>query len=172
MGTLPSGRSFVAGEIETAAYLNSLSTAVNFLLNPPRAQVFNSAAQSVNNATFTGMTFDSEQYDSDTIHNPGSFPTRFTPQTPGLYAVSGQISWSSNVTGVRLSVLYLNGVAVAQNDIPTGSGNLDVQVAKEIYCNGSTDYLELVGWQNSGAALNVVAGLANTWFSCRWVANS
>jgi hypothetical protein len=71
-----------------------------------------------------------------------------------------------------LSVLYLNGVSVAQNDIPTGSGNLDVQVAKEIYCNGSTDYLELVAWQNSGVALNAAAGLANTWFSCRWVANS
>lgn len=172
MGALPIARTFIASEIETATFMNSLSTAVNFLLNPPRTQCFTSVGILIPTATFIAISCDTEQYDSDNIHNPAVNPSRFTPQTAGLYQLSGQIAWPSNVTGVRLVNLYLNGAQAAQNDIPAAAGNLDVEVQKEIYFNGSTDYAELVGWQNSGAGLTVVGGLANTWFSARWVANS
>jgi hypothetical protein len=168
---LPSARTFIAGETETAAYLNSVGAAVGFLLNPPRVMCYNSAAHTMVSGTPLMLTFDSEQYDTDTIHNPASNPSRLIPQTPGLYHVEGQIAFAANATGARQAAIYFNSTTQsAFSSLPTGSGV--IQISKDIVFNGSSDYVELQGLQTSGGNLNDSAGPSLTWFSCRWVANS
>jgi hypothetical protein len=169
---LPIARTFVPGEIETGAFMNSLSAAVAFLLNPPRALCYPSGSQTLATGTATAITMDSEAYDTDNMHNPGVNPTRFTPQTPGLYEVTAQIGYVGNATGLRQVAIYLNGaVQCITNPGATGATQY-VQVEKEIYCNGSTDYMEMLGTQTSGGNLNTGGGVNTTFFQARWVAQS
>ena len=62
----------VGGKI-TAAWANSdVRDAVNFLIAPPRVHAYASAAQTLASPTVTLITFDSEQYDTDTMHSTAS----------------------------------------------------------------------------------------------------
>jgi hypothetical protein len=169
---LPSARTFIAGETETAAFMNSLSTAVGFLLAPPRALCYPSGGQVLTTGVATAITMDSEAYDTDNMHNPGVNPTRFTPQTAGLYEVTAQIGFVGAAGGLRQVAIYLNGaVQCITNPGATGVTQY-VQVEKEIYLNGSSDYMEMFGTQTSGGNLSTGGGVATTFLQARWVAVS
>jgi hypothetical protein len=171
MGSLPIARTFIAGEVENGTYMNSLSLAVAFLLNPPRTMCYNSAVHTMTSGTPLMFTWDTEQYDTDGIHSPTTNPSRLTPQTAGLYHVEGQIDFAASAVGARqVGILFNGSTAAAYDTQPTGSAVL--QCSKDIYFNGTTDYVELQGLQTSGGNLNDTAGPGLTWFSCRWVANS
>ena len=51
------------------------------------ARVHNSANISVSDSTWTSMTFDSERYDTDSIHSTASNTSRLTCVTAGKYLI-------------------------------------------------------------------------------------
>lgn len=172
MGTVPTARTFVAGETETAAYLNSVSQAVNFILDPPRCRAYPSAATSVANVTYVAIPLDTEVYDTDNIHATTN-NTRFTCQTAGLYLVVAQMAFATSSAGVRLLQVRLNGSAnpvVSVELVPT-TMTTSIQGVGEVQMNVG-DYIELYAYQSSGGALNVNSGVISTFLDCRWVARS
>jgi hypothetical protein len=48
-------------------------------------RVYNSGNQTISNATWTDLTFDSELYDTDTMHDTSSNTNRITFTTAGVY---------------------------------------------------------------------------------------
>lgn len=122
------------------------------------ARVYNSANISVSNATVTALTFNSERFDTDSIHSTASNTSRLTATTAGVYQITGHVRWASNATGSRLLYIRENGTAaISYEQIAAsvnGEGIMDVTALWKL---AAGEYVELVTWQNSGGALNVEA---------------
>ena len=73
------------------------------------ARVYNSAAQSITTSSATALTFDTERYDTDTIHSTSVNTSRLTCITAGIYIISGQMEFASNTVGLREVFIQLNG---------------------------------------------------------------
>ncbi len=147
--------------------------ALDFILSPPRCLVYQTATSSTTNGSNTVITFDTEQYDTDTMHSTSVNTGRITATTTGLYMVFGQVCMASNATGTRtLSVVKNGATTVANSRLQSViATNAYIDVECEVQMTGG-DYVELNMLQTSGGALSTVAGLGNTWFSARWVATS
>ena len=162
----------VAGQAARAGVqFNNLAAQVAFLLDPPFAFAFQSVAQSIPNGTPTPITMDQELVDTDNVHSLTVNTSRLTIVTAGRYRVVGQVAWTNNATGFRGVRLNKNGnlTSISRVSVATGVGNY-MQVYDEILC-AVGDYIELVGEQNSGAALTTAAAGADpsqTFIKSRW----
>jgi len=112
------------------------------------------------NTTNTKITFDTKEY--DTANAVSS--SRFTPTVAGYYMVGGCLTLPSVTTGYSVTaIIFKNGsfyknLASGQSG-PANYGTSEGSVL--VYLNGSTDYIELYGYQYSGggaATLGVGVG--------------
>lgn len=132
------------------------------------ARVFNSAAISIPNTTFTILTFNTERYDNDGIHSISVNTGRLTAQTEGYYAIFAMIAFAVNSTGGRIVAIKLNGTTliVAATFDAGATGNLDEQSVTTIWFMNVGDYIEVEVWQNSSGALDIaVSGFLSPEFA-------
>lgn len=123
------------------------------------AHVTHNAAQSIANATLTKLAFNTERFDTDTIHDNATNNTRLTCKTAGKYLIIGQVAFATNATGeARIAQIKFNNVdyiGVAYRK-PIGGGVVETLVEiSTVYDLAVNDYVELVVYQDSGGALNV-----------------
>lgn len=169
---VPVQDTFAVGEILTAALMNkNVRDAVNFLENPPIFRGYQGTAQSVPNATFTDITFDSETVDSYGGHSTTTNNQRYTAQVAGWYLVTGAIEWAGNGTGRRLTTVAVNGSEVEEIEVATTATpvHLAVLVSDLVFLNVG-DYVTLRGYQSSGAALSTFSsGSSTSYMDVLWV---
>lgn len=159
------------GDVISQSQLQSqLYNGLTFLLNPPVAMLAQSSVQSMANNAFTTITWPTPVLDTYGGYNSGS-PTRYTPTQSGYYYSLGSIGFSTSSAGGRLATTKKNGNFNAQTMSGAGSGNFNavVQTSNFTSCNGTTDYLELAGNQDSGSAINSVTAWTTWWIW--WVHN-
>lgn len=175
MATVPVFRTWTAGEIVTAAFMNTnIRDAGNFLLGRPVAELRQAAAQSIATSAFVAFLLETEDLDTDNGHSTVTNLSRYTGATPGWYRFSGGTSYATNATGKRYALWGLNGTNVngTHANIPAITGNPSHVAArtKHIQLNGTTDYVELLGFQDSGGALlTAVGGAEQPNMSVAWV---
>lgn len=175
MGTIPILRTWVAGEMVTAAYFNTnIRDAGNFLLATPTFQGRQSITQSLANATNVAILVDTEIIDSDNGHSTVTNTSRFTPATPGYYQLGGGVGWALNTTGLRCTWWAFNNATVVatQNKLNACTGAATCLPARTKFMgfNGTTDYAEIMSFQNSGGALNTsVSNEEASDFNAHWV---
>jgi hypothetical protein len=119
--------------------------------------VSNSAAISVPNTTFTALTFDTEQVDTDAYHSTSSNTSRITIPAgkTGTFLIIGAVTWNANATGDRYLSLRLNGNAIgSQLHMGTAAGK-NFGIFETIYSLTAGDYIELFAYQASGGSLDV-----------------
>jgi hypothetical protein len=94
----------------------------------------------ISNATFQKVTFETEVFDT----NNNFASSRFTPTVAGYYQINTVIDMGSTVTYGN-SAIAKNGTAVIYGSGGTISAAAElISVANGIiYCNGSTDYIEI-----------------------------
>jgi len=120
------------------------------------ALVYKSADQSIPNLTWTTLTFDSEAYDTDGIHDPSTNNSRLTCRTAGKYLVYFALNWHGNDTGYRHTRLRKNGATFAQPLIFNPGGTVETILAGVIVLDLSVgDYVEVMVYQNTGSALDI-----------------
>lgn len=123
-----------------------------------------STGTSVPSGTFTAMSWDTDVVDDSGMHNPASNPTRITPTKAGWYQTFGKVAFVSDTGGVgrRGSGVALNGTLVDQTLYQAPSGGAPYAAVPNIlvFCNGTTDYLELKAFQDSGATRTTISGSA------------
>lgn len=134
-----------------------------------RCRLHKSAAQSTANGAATGITFDVEDVDTDSMHDAVN-PTRVTARTPGLYLAIGTVLFDGvSATGARAAWVRANGVAAGTPTAPGPSpgqhaaapgGAATIMQALVLARLVVGDYLELMALQSSGGALNVFASEA------------
>jgi len=121
------------------------------------ARVERTSDLAIGNASWTAVTWDTERVDTDGIWAAGT-PTRFTPQHAGYYTVEGCINFLSNATGLRGIAVRLNGTTVVRMQQLAAINGADTALAVTAgghLFNGSTDYAEIMCYQNSGGNLNL-----------------
>lgn len=172
MTALPTIPNFVDGILPTSQ-LVQLADVLDFLMQPPIAELRSSAAQSLATATWTGIDLAAEDQDSVDGHDNSTNPSRYTAVYPGRYLLGGGVGYASNVTGRRGARFAVNGTAVTNSEamIPAITGGVGTSVAarsKTVYL-GVGDYAELQGFQDSGGALNTGTGNGGSHFTVLWV---
>lgn len=114
--------------------------------------------------TYTKCNFQTEEYDTN-----GNFASStFTPTVAGYY----QVNWGADIyiagggTGFN-AALYKNGtLAQSGNAIFSGSATeLEIVGSALIYCNGSTDYLDVYVRATGGSARQTYAQRPYTYFN-------
>jgi hypothetical protein len=120
------------------------------------------AAQSINNATDTIVTFPTESYDTDGFHSTSTNTSRITIPSgkAGYYAFTGVLHFADNATGIRTMELLKNGTALGTvTRGPNPQAGLDFFMPFSFVANAAvSDYFEMRVYQNSGGALNCQTG--------------
>ena len=105
---------------------------------PAFSAYYAGAGQSISANTWTKITFNTEEYDT----NNNFASNRFTPTVAGYYQVNTGFRMSNNATQSVLSV-WKNG-AEYKRCTDLGVNNIQTLFgASLVYCNGSTDYIEI-----------------------------
>lgn len=128
------------------------------ILNPPRCQVYNSANQSASNDVDLLVAFNSERYDTDSMHDTVIDNERVFFNTAGIYVVTFNGTFAANAAGDRKAAIYKNGVeqighralTPASASFTTGL-SLTIQEAFEV-----GDNIRVRVRQDSGGALNLL----------------
>lgn len=170
MATLPAPDTFAAGEKVTALKLNAnVRDNVNFLLNPPTSQVFQTAQQNfATSGSFIVITWDTELYDTDNMVNLGTQNDRITIVTPGLYSVTLAFSFATNGTGIRIARVLKNGATEVARETSAGLAGTSASMVVSIDLRlAAGDYLVAQGQQTSGGALS--SSTTPCFMSARWV---
>ena len=121
------------------------------------ARVYNSANLSIPNTTWTDFTFDTERYDTDTIHSTGTNTGQLTCKTAGKYLIIGQVQWDINAVGSRFVGIFLNNTTyldIVETETNTIATRYTSQNISTIYQLAVNEYVTFRGNQNSGGALN------------------
>lgn len=148
--------------------------------NPPTVRVTKSAGQNITNSTDTAITWDTEAWDTDTMHSTSSNTSRLTATTAGKYSFTFQTDWDRNVSNTRAAFIVKNNNAAS----PVALGN--IRLASGIQSNGGTDkeisvsgtvalaageYIEAYVFQDSGGTRVFGAGnSALASFEMTWLA--
>jgi hypothetical protein len=127
--------------------------------------------QSITNSTFTKLTFNAFEF--NTAGSMFSSST-FTPTLAGYYQISGGMSNLSGNTPTRTILsIFKNGSGYAGLGDYTASSSYRTYGSTLVYCNGSTDYIEMYVYL-AGSSLSVDYGIStgvgyNTYFSASLV---
>ena len=139
----------------------------NQAVNGPAFMAYASATLSISTATFTKVRFNTTQIDTNSNFDTTNY--RFTPTISGYYQVSSTVAIYGNTltTGFTEICLYKNGAQYKfGNSIPLVlTTENQMVVSSLVYLNGSTDYIEIYAYQNSGSTLTIDSTSAYVWFS-------
>jgi hypothetical protein len=136
---------------------------VSFLANPPACRV-SQAAFSLATSSLTAVTFGTEAFDTDTMHDTVTNTSRLTFTTAGLYTAGGWASFASNATSFRLIEIRHSTLGnVATQLLPPASGVTTDLVINTVLKVVAGSYIELMIQQNTGGSLAVDCVMWATW---------
>ena len=143
--------------VDSKGLIHTSDDGGNELLTP-MARVQNSANISIATSTTTPLTFDTDIFDTDGIHDTGSNTDRLTCQTAGLYLFTASVWFDSNATGYREIQISIDGVGiiVRERKVPISGVATPVSVTGGPYPMEVGEYAILSAWQNSGGSLNIL----------------
>jgi hypothetical protein len=134
-----------------------------------RAQGDGSTTQSVPNATYTVVVFNTEAYDAGGWFTSG---TTFTAPSAGKYHVSALVAFSANSTGQRELVMNTSNVGLTYLDRRAPLTSVETVLAGSTtiaLAQGET--LTVSAYQTSGGALNLSSINSIKWISIERVGN-
>ena len=127
----------------------------------PAFSAYLSANQSgISSATATKITFDTKVFDT----NNNFASNRFTPTVAGYYQINAYCAFASSVSSTDLfCAIYKNGSSYRLGTYISRAavGNDgDTTVSDIVYCNGTTDYIEIYGYISGTGTLAFIGGTA------------
>lgn len=169
---------WVAGAVLTAAQLNTqLRDNVSFLANPPACRVYHNAAQTLVNNTPLTVAFNSERYDTNTMHDTSTNNSRITFNTAGLYVVTfncvmdadNDLNWAYSQIVKNAA---LTPIAQATLGAMTDAGLSPSLHVSTIYKFAAADYIQVtVAQKNTSANSKNLGSLADysPEFAATWI---
>jgi hypothetical protein len=121
------------------------------------------STQSISSGTYTKVTLDNEVFDT----NNNFASSTFTPTVAGYYIVTGSTIIQSAASAVLVQI-YKNGTSVSAGSSYPASGQISAVASTTavVYCNGSTDYLELYAYQGTAGSLTIGSGIQTQMTGC------
>lgn len=171
MATIPSQATKAVGEKVSAALWNDdVRDAVDYLLDPPRCQVYQATGQTfTNGAAAAAVTFDAETYDSDGMHDNVTNNSRITFVTAGTYILHVYTDLPAATYTVYTVTLRINGTTSIRTlaFVNPAGGFIRFTIERAF---SASDYLEVLLTQTSGANRVAATGNNVTGVTARWVA--
>ncbi|MGW0805278.1 hypothetical protein [Nonomuraea sp. NPDC002799] len=172
----PTPANWNVGENPTATILNlRIRDTINFLKARPHAVMRRLSAQSIPHNTHTAIAWTAEDIDSDFGHSTLTQPERYTAVSEGIYHLTATVIFGGNATGRRDAYFRLNGDTTRRWGQTVGfpaqagaSPDIGLIIATHMKL-AVGDYVEVIAYQNSGGALNVVSSNADCRFELLWV---
>ena len=130
-------------------------------VNGPAFSATQSAGTSLTTSVTTKILFATEEFDT----NSNFASSTFTPTVAGYYQVSACVGMNSTSANVHVYI-YKNGANYKEGTNPTAS--FQVALSCLVYCNGTTDYLDVYCLQNA-ATQNTDTLSTNTWFQAAMI---
>jgi hypothetical protein len=165
----------VTGTTITSTWGNSVKTAADYLANPPACRVYHTANQAINNNALTALAFNSERFDTNTMHDTVTNNSRITFNTAGLYIVTGSFAFAldTDYTDITGLIRMTGATTIAEETrYATGVSAIPRLTISTLYKFAVSEYVELVAYQTntSANANNVTASLNySPEFSAVWV---
>ena len=137
---------------------------------PGRCPVFRAhqnVAQAIGSGGSVKVQVQAEDLDSDGCFDP-AVNYRFLPNVAGYYHIKGQVSLTLPAINMTVrAAIWRNGAEYcrSQQTVAAVANSYIVAVEDIVLFNGTTDYVELYVFQNSGANQNTDAGSNVTNFS-------
>ena len=124
----------------------------------PRAGAYHTALQSLATSTETPITFNTEDFDVGALHDVSTNPTRFTVPAggAGVYLLTGSITYATAASTVTRAWWKKNGtthVAGGVSGLTSAASSTSLCVTALVTL-AAADYVELIGFQSTGGALN------------------
>ncbi len=125
----------------------------------PWARVTHSTTQTLSNNTDTALAFNTDIADTDTIHDTSTNNERLTCKTAGVYAITTNVGFASNATGVRALTIYKNGTdIIGALQVQAVNGSPTRLALTTVIALAVNDYVEAHVNQTSGGNLNTEQG--------------
>ena len=136
------------------------------------ARVYGSAVQSIPNATYPVVTWNTESYDTDGFHDNSTNTSRLTiPSGKAgkyLFVLKTTFNSSSN-TGARILYFFKNGAEVNESEFSLSTrGNLQMCLTS-VQDAAVADYFEMIVFQTSGGAIDLDKTAFYSEFSCSYL---
>jgi hypothetical protein len=134
----------------------------------PAFSAYQSSTQILSNATYTKIQLQTEEFDTASAFD-STTNYRFTPQVAGYYQIQGVINYAGSASNIYTTALiYKNGTSFKRVQVYGAYDSGPIVVAL-VYLNGSSDYVELYGYQASGGTVGTTTGVINTYFQATMV---
>ena len=155
----------VAGAVGTTQLASGSVTqsilGTNVAGNGPAFSYYPSSGQSITNATYTKVLFQTKEWDT----NNNFTSSTFTPTVAGYYNFNSTVERTSAAfTGECVLVFYKNGSA-ARYVYDLNVTSYCMSGSTNLYMNGTTDYVEVYMYQGTGGAITLNASSNSTNFS-------
>ena len=131
----------------------------------PAFRAFRSGSnQSIASSTSVKVQLNAETFDTNNCFD-STTNYRFTPTTAGYYLITANIAILSGGAGYAAAYIYKNGSRTSASRVgPYASNSKTAQCTDIVYCNGSTDYIELYTL-NDGSTASVAEASDETWLT-------
>ena len=130
--------------------------------NPAFSAYNNSGDTTISSGVYTKILFPTEEFDT----NSNFASSRFTPTIPGYYQINSSVSTETSVSLTRaLIAIFKNGAQYQRGTDLNTSGVYQSTVSSIVYCNGTTDYIEIWMYILAGTATYRGNGQAFTWIT-------
>jgi len=124
--------------------------------NMPAFSYYGNADQTPASGTAVKVQYNTQLFDTTGgMYNASTY--RFTPTIAGYYNVYAFFEWQGHAGNTGQAIfIYKNGSAYRRGQLFSATGgNTQAAVNGIIQMNGSTDYLEIYGIQNTGSSLTI-----------------
>ena len=120
-------------------------------------KAYRSSDLSIANASYTVVDLNAEEFDTDTMHDLVTNPSRLTVKTAGKYLIVANVWFAANATGIRIARIDVNGLgySIASTNA-VGSSYYTQFIVMHLHQCAVNDYIQLNVYQNSGGSLNLL----------------
>lgn len=128
----------------------------------------NSAGISIPNLTYTLITFDSELWDTNTMHSTSTNTSRITVPKTGYYRMQLIGIFGANLVGSRGARFLKNGSNLMTQFVKGDNGDYQYFYDYTAYLNAN-DYLEVNVFQDSGGSLTFFPRSQDGFFAVTYI---
>jgi len=127
--------------------------------NAPTFSAYASSAVSLTANVSTKMAMNVEEWDTNSNYDTTNY--RFTPTVAGYYQFNGTVQYNNDTDGYL--ILYKNGSVAKYGYLADNRPSYIATISTMLYCNGTTDYVEL--YAVSTSTVNSQVGSSLTTFN-------
>ena len=161
---------FATGGVERMSITNSGVTATGIPIVPPAFRAYMGSQLILANATNTKLTMNTESFDSNSFFDTSNY--RFTPTIAGHYFINANTQFSQSTGNYLFGIhIYKNGSNVLRGTKWNDGSNseLNTQISGIVSFNGSSDYVEVYAYQNSGGNITLYNGVNTSYFEAFYI---